>query len=484
MARDIPEQSFFFLHVDSLCRSPAITCEPDISVVEASRLMKENNITGLIVATGDYPVGIISVRDLRDLIVSQNGALGGFKVRDIMNADLITVRNRAYVFEAIFKMARNNIHRLAVVDNEKKLVGIITDTDLLSLQTRSPIYLTRELEGAESIEELQQINSRILDMVSYAMRSGADTKSLVHLISHFNDTVTTCIIALLERLEGIGLPQGASYLALGSEGRGEQTLRTDQDSAMVYADHLTTNQLAEIERFAVRLVDALEQVGVPRCPGNTMASNPLWRCSLSEWKNRLEQWITVPTGQNMVNFGMFQDFRTIHGDPMLEMQLHEHISALTTRNSLFFPSVAKNIVRFPPPLGMFGRIRVERRGKERGKLNLKRAGIFAITEGVSLLALEQGLIHGTTWEKLEELGKMKILSANVCQNIDESFTHLVKLRLQRQLQDLSAGKTPSNYIDPLHMTDKDRAQFREALRGVGSFLRLIRDRYKLDFISR
>jgi CBS domain-containing protein len=478
------EASFFFLHVGSVCRSPAITCAPHLSVIEAARLMREHNIAGLVIVEEEKPVGILSVRDLRDLIATADGNLAGHQVSDIMHTGITTVRNQAYVFEAIFKMAKNNIHHLAVVNEEHKLVGVINAIDLLSQQTRSPLYLTQEMEAAESITELRSINGRILDMVRSAMQAGAETRSLVQLIAHFNDGFTQRIITLMERLEGISLPARAAYLALGSEGRGEQTLRTDQDSALIYADDISTAEMDACRRFADRLVDALEFVGIPRCPGNTMANNPQWQHSLSEWQQLLGQWISVPTGERMVNFGMFQDFRTIHGDVSLEKTLHEFIYAATRRNMLFFPYAAKNIVRFPAPLGMFGRIKVERRGKNRGKVDLKKAGIFAITEGASLLALENNIDKGTTWDKLENLGQIGVLSTKVSEMLSESYTQLVNLRLQRQLSDLAAGNKPGNAIDPLRLPEKSQKQLREALRGVNQLLRIIRDHYRLDSISR
>ena len=478
------EESFFFLQVKDVCRNAAFTCAPDCSIVDAAKLMHKENVAGLIVTEDNQPVGILSVGDLRDAIAVAGEDLSKIQVRDVMHQGITTVRHIAYVFEAIFKMAKNNIHRLAVVDEEQQLIGMINATDLLSQQTMSPLYLTREIETANSFADLQAINRRIIDMVRSAMAAGADTRSLVHLIAHFNDGFTERIISLMTTKEGLTLPARAAFLALGSEGRGEQTLRTDQDSAMVYADDMSPGELEACARFSDRLVDILEFVGIPKCPGNTMASNPEWRHSLSEWKEILEQWISVPKGEYMVNFGMFQDFRTLHGDPSLEAQLHEFIYATTQRNRLFFPYVAKNIVRFPAPLGMFGRIKVETTGKHRGKVDLKKAGIFAITEGASLLALENNVDAGTTWDKLEKLAQLSVLSTRDSETISDAFSQLVNFRLQRQLTALAAGNKPDNAIDPQRLPEKSRKDLREALRGVNLLLRIIREHFRLDQISR
>lgn len=351
------------------------------------------------------------------------------------------------------------------------------------IQTCTPTYLSREIEAARSIGQLRALGAKMLDMVRFAIGTDADIKSLVQLISQLNDAMTLRLIALLESSEGIRLPEGAAYLALGSEGRGEQTLRTDQDSAIVYFDDLSPEKLREVERFATRLVDALEEIGVPRCPGKIMASNPQWRHSLTEWKRLLDQWITEPTPEHMLNFGMFQDLRPLHGNETLGARLRDHIRAAVLSTCLFFPNMACHAIRFPLPLTIFGRIRVERGGEHKGKVDIKKAGIFVITLGASLLALEAGVIGGTTWEKLEFLGKRRVLTAGDLKTIEEAFTFLVRLRLQRQLRELSASGNSTNHVDPRLMTDEERYQFRQALKGVRSFLRIMNNRYQLNFIS-
>ena len=478
----INDDQFYFVRIEAICKGPAITCSPETSVLELSRMMQHHNITGVVVVENDIPVGIFSIRDLRRLVVESDGDINGCLARDGMNG-LITVRQQDYVFDAILKMARYKIHRLGVVDAEGKLVGVITDTDLLTLQTRTPLYLNNEIESAQSVDQLRRISARMIEMVTLATRAGADIRGVVQLISHFNDAMTMRLIYLLDREEGVSLPDGATYLVLGSEGRGEQTLRTDQDSAIVYADDLPKKKFPQMEQFANRLIDGLVSLGVPRCPGDTMASNPQWRHSVSEWKQLIDQWIAVPKPESMVNFGMFQDLRALHGDQSLERRLNEHILAEATRNSMFLAYMARNIVRFMPPLGMFSRFKVERSGEHRGKINLKKAGIFALTAGVSLLALEAGIVDGTTWDKLELLGKRGVLTGADLETVEESFNYLVYLRLHRQLRSLSAGNKPSNYVDPLVMSDMDREKLRTAFKGVGTFLNILRDHFQLNLIA-
>jgi len=478
------EEKFFFVRVKDLCRGPVITCSPEEEVVSVAGIMRDRKISGLVVCEGSQPIGVITDRDLRTLGAKTGGAVSGHRAVEIMSSPLLTVRCDDYVFEAIYQMARHNIHRLIVVDGKGALAGIITDTDIIALQTRTPLYFSREVESAASLEELQRTNANLLKMVSFATRAGAGTRDVVRLIAHFNDTITKRVIGLLGEKEDVRLPSRAAYLALGSEGRMEQTLRTDQDSAVVYADDLTPGEVAEVERFSNRLIESLIRIGVPPCPGGTMANNPVWRRTVSGWKRALDQWITVLKSEHMVNFGMFQDLRTVHGNDALTADLKAHIRSTVARNSLFLPYVARNIIRFPPALGLFGRFRVEKSGEHKGKMNLKKAGIFAITEGVSLLALEVGVLDGSTWEKIEALRERGVLPKDDLGKLDEAFTTLVRLRLAVQLKALEAGQKPGNYVDPKFLSPGDTDGLRSALNTVGSFLRGIRERYKLDFISR
>lgn len=480
----ISEDSFFFIPVEEICHRPVVTCSPDTGLIEMARKMKDNNISGIVVVEKDKPVGIVSLRDLRNLISDRANEILTLTVRDVMKTALITIRCSDYLFKAIFLMAKHNIHRLIVIDDFGVLTGVLTDTDLLRIQTSSPLYLVQEIESAASIDQLRLIGGKMIGMLQYAVKTNADAQSLIQLIAHFNDAFTQRLIHILDCSHGVRLPEGAAFLALGSEGREEQTLRTDQDNAIVYRDDLTPEKLAEVKRFAERMVVALESVGVPRCPGNMMASNPDWCHSLSEWKQLTERWIVVSGPDETVYFGVFQDLRVLHGEKYFEEELRSHICECARKNSIFFPSMARNIVRFKTPMGMFGRLLVEKKGEQRGKLDLKKGGLFALTRGVGLLALESGFMGGTTWTKLERLHHLHVLSDQNLEVIREAFTFLIKMRLEKQLIAISSGKEPGNFIDPLVLSDALRDQLRAALRGVDTLLNILKSRYQLDMMSR
>ncbi len=478
------EERLYFMTIGRICRRPPVVCSPATTLREATRIMQERNITCVVVQNADGSHGIFTVRDLRRVTAECEGNPADLTLRRCMTPQLITLREDAYLFDAISLMSRNNFHRVGVVDAGGELVGMLTDTDLLTFQTRTPLYLLNEIERAVSIEQLQRLNARLFEMINLAYKAGVDIRGVVQLLAHFNDAFTQRLIELLDQEEGVRLPPGAAYLSLGSEGRREQTFRTDQDSAIVYADDFPPELMPQLERFAQRLIEGLEQLGVPRCPGNTMASNPQWRHSLSRWRQILDGWISTPLPDNMVNFGMFQDMRVLHGELHFEQELRRHIHASAHRTALFFPYMARNIVRFKPPVGMFGRLLVEKSGPCRGKLDLKKGGMFALVRGIGLLALEADLMGGTSWDKLDRLREMNLVSSRNLDLIEDSFSFLVGLRLGRQLEALKSGQKPDNCIDPERLPERQRTQLRNSFRGVDALLQILRSHYKLDMIAR
>lgn len=478
------EDSLFFIPVKEVCHRSVVTCSPDLSLIEMARLMMVHNISGIVAVTDGKPVGIVSVRDLRNLIAEVTGSIETLTVRYVMKTELITIRSSDYLFKAIFLMAKHNIHRLIVVDEFNTLTGVITDSDLMRIQTSSPLYLVQEIESAGSIDQLRILGQKMTGMLRYALKTNADTPSMIQLISHFNDALTQRLIYILDRKHNVRLPSGAAYLSLGSEGRQEQTLRTDQDSGIVYRDDLSRDDIVAVRRFAGEIVTSLENIGVPLCPGNMMASNPEWCHSLSEWKQLVEQWISRPDADATVHFGVFQDLRVMHGDVSFEAELQEFICECTRRNAIFFPSMARNIVRFKPPLGMFGRFQVEKKGDQRGKLDLKKGGVFALTRGISLIALEAGITGGTTWTKLERLNRLHVVSDHDLETLRDAFTFLVKMRLNKQLVAMSSGRPVDNFVDPMVLMDRERDQLREAFKGVETLLHILKSRYQLDMMAR
>ncbi|GAB4437289.1 MAG: hypothetical protein OHK0040_08630 [bacterium] len=477
------ENSLFFVKVKDLAKKEVFTCQPTAQLSDIAKLMKEKNISGIIVCEENFPLGVITDRDFRNKIIAENVNFSDLKVSQIMTAPVITVREEDYIFEAIYKMTKQNIHRLVVVNEMGQLTGILTDTDIIKYQTNTPLYFIRELEYAGSFDDLKKINEKSVDMIRYMVKSGVRTSDLIRFISHINDAIILRAIEIVVKENYFELPYNFSFLVLGSEGRMEQTLKTDQDNAIVYDDTIDEKSIKILEDFSKKLIDGLIYIGIPECPGGIMAKNSGWRKSLSQWKATLTHWINLPEPENTLNYSMFSDLRTIYGNTDLENSLKQLVLSLVQENRLFLAHMAKNVLRFPPPLTFFGNIKVEKTGEHKGRFDIKKAGIFPLTEGIKVLALDAGIVDGGTRYKINKLMEKSFLPDEDMLEIETSFSFFIQLRLKSQLKDLEKGKTPSNFvsIDDLNHIDIERLKI--GFSAVKTLQNTLKERYNLNQIA-
>jgi CBS domain-containing protein len=474
----------FFVPVRDLCQRDVVTCEQDESLVVAADMMRERNISSIVVCSDRVPVGMVTDRDLRNKVVAPGRDPGTLRVSDIMNSPLVTIGEDDYLFEALFLMSRRRIHRLCVVDTKGALCGIVTDSDALRLQSRSPQQLMKEIEEATCVEDLKALHAKLEKLVVHLAGTGVATKDLVQTVAHLNDRILIRLIELVRADRYPDLTDRFAFLALGSEGRQEQTLSTDQDNAIVFADDLTAAERERLAAFSVDLIDQLIGIGVPPCAGGIMAKNEAWRRSLSDWKRVLEKWLRTPSPDNILAGSMFFDLRTLYGDVGFEAELKTHITAQLRANNLFLAYSASNAVGFKPPLGFFGRIKPERHGPHRGSIELKKAGIFPITEGVKAMALQAGVGDGGTRGRVMGLQEAGILRAEQADSLIAALDFLVTLRLRAQLLALEENREPNNYLPLERLNRIEEGRLKLALQEVGHFQGFLRSRFLLNQIGR
>jgi len=474
----MPELNILFQPVGQYCRRDVITCRADAPLVLAATTMRERNISSLVTTEEGQPVGIITDRDLRNKVVALGRNPAELTVRQVMNSPLITIAENEFLFEALHLLSRRRIHRLVVTSPDGGLVGIITDSDILRIQTRSPQQLVREIEEAVGLDELTELHKRVQGLVEHLVGTGVKINDLVRLIAHLNDRILIRLATLVRSQQFPDLTDRFALLVLGSEGRGEQTLTTDQDNALVYDDGLPEQQIRELQSFSEALIDAVVRIGIPPCPGGIMASTPQWRHSLQGWRQQLNQWFGAPIPENILKISMVSDMRTLYGDPSLEQALRSHVSGRLVGNDAFLGHMTANLLRFAVPLGWFGRIKTEK-PPHAGQLDLKKAGIFSVTEGVKILSLSQGMQMQNTRERLASLQQAGLLSPQEGKDLTAVYDSLVQFRLRSQVDDLRAGRKPDNLIMIADLNRMELGRLRSALEGVHSFQQLLQQRYRL-----
>lgn len=477
------EENTFFLPVRDFCRRVYHTCSGDDPVFELAGVMRDKNSSSILVCEQDEPVGIITDRDLRNKVVAAGADPRELSARSIMNSPLIVVQEDDYLFDVVYSMLRHRIHRVGVVDEAGRFCGMVNESDLLKAQTQSPQLLVREIEGAEDIAALKSCHAEIERLVVFFTRAGVRTRDLIRIISDMNDRILLRLVTLVRRQQYPDLTDRFSFVVLGSEGRSEQTLKTDQDNAIIYADDLTESELERLEAFSNTLIDSLIEIGVPECPGGIMAKNAFWRRSLSEWKEAVEKWISLPTPENILNFSMFSDVRHVCGDKGLAGALQGYMLRRAGEENLFLTRMVVSVLRFPPPLGFFGGFKTEKGEDSKGHVDLKKAGIFAMTEGVKILGLQEGFSGGDTRAKMQRLRESGVLAADLASDLEASFNLLVFFRLRGQVDAIESGREPSNFITPEDLNRIEKGRFHLALEVVKSFQNMLRNRFHLNLIG-
>ncbi|HEX9113688.1 MAG TPA: DUF294 nucleotidyltransferase-like domain-containing protein [Nitrospirota bacterium] len=450
--------------LDDLATRKVITAREDISIKEAAQIMADHKISSLVLLDADgLPTGMITDKDLRNKVVSKGRDIAG-RVGDIMSVTIIKSEARDYCFEALLKMIRYNIHHLLVV-SKGELKGILTSHDLMMLQGTSPLSVAREIEDQTTIDGLVPVSKKINKVITILIREEAKASNITRIITEINDRLLKKILEITESRLGPP-PRGYCWIVYGSEGRKEQTFRTDQDNALIYEDPAGDDAEEYFSRFAGHMKDALARCGFPPCRADYMASNPQWRKPLAVWKGYFSKWINSPTPEAILQSLIFFDFRPVHGNVLLAEKLRAYLGLEIRDKDLFLAHMAGNVVKNRPPLGFFGNFICEKKGANQGKFDVKINGLSPIIDAARLSALEKKVYHSSTLERLAELKDLNSTVSKYAGELERAFEFLLSLRLRHQYRLIEEGMEPDNFIDPNGLGALDRTMLKEAFKLI------------------
>lgn len=441
---------------------PIVTCAPETPVSAAAALMAAAD-TGSIVALDDddAPVGILTDSDLRRRVVARGLPLSTL-VRDVMSAPVITVPPEMLFFEAIGLMLEHHIHHLVVVEHGRAL-GVIADSDLVAILDSGPLLLERRIRRAASVDQLAEARAAFPGMLATLQRAGIRAYDLGRITAEMTDRVVRRALELAQAELG-SPPVPFCWIALGSEGRREQTFHTDQDHGLVYADPAPESAERCAGYFlglAERVVAILVQCGVPPCRGGAMASNPRWNRPLAAWRRYFSEWIEQPEPGALLSASIFFDLRPVAGEVDLGIALREQITRQAPAGRRFLTLLALATQDYRPPLGFFRHLVVERTGRHRGELDIKHGGLLPIVNLARLYALRHGVPATNTFERLRALGERRILPQETVTELADAYEFMLRLRLKTQLEQHARGAEPGNFIAPRRLTRSERVLLKE-----------------------
>lgn len=456
-------QPFLNQPVSMIGTRPLVTCAETATAQQAARLMCEGGSGSIMVKSpaGEI-IGIVTDRDLRQRVLAA-GRPNDVPVASIMSSPVKTISGQALVFEAVMKMMQDKIKRLGIVDPEGAVTGVVTTTDLLSSQSHSPLFLMQEISMAPGLDLLCRQHRRLPAVIQACIASGAKADHLNRLITALGDAILTAIVE--QALAASGPPPCPfAFLVMGSDGRREQTLKTDQDNAILYPDPpavRTEEYSLYFQMLGQRICTALDTVGYSFCRGGIMAKNPSWCQPMTVWKDYFSSWVRAAEPEDLMSCSIFFDFRCGYGDDGLVEELRQHLRQLLAEWPSFLQYLAFNAHHFKPPIGFFRNFIVESRGEHRDAFDIKKV-MVPIVDFARLYGLKEGLSETNTQERLRLLRQQGAIRAELYQEMSQAYSFLMQLRLARQVTAIMVDKTaPDNYLNPKRLSRIEQTMLKE-----------------------
>jgi CBS domain-containing protein len=450
--QDAPTMSGQLAHpAGSLIRCSPIFAPPEATAGEIARIMKEQGIGSVLIAA--EPPGIVTSRDLCDRALAQ-GFGPEIPARQIMTQPLKSLPAETPIYGSLLFMLEERIDHLPLTD-QGQIVGMITNGDLIRYQARSPLYLLRQLENLQSSKAVSGYSNDVTGTVETLFNDGLEVDQIGRIISGLNEALIKRLLKLTEAELGQA-PTPYAWLVLGSEGRMEQTLLTDQDNALVYQDGGPDTD-TYFKTLAERMVSKLIQVGFPPCPGGYMATN--WSKPLSAWEKLFNSWVNVPDPKALLEAAIFFDIRAVYGGLSLA-SLEETVHKAKGQH-LFLGHMARSALEFRPPLGLLWGFR-----DEDGQLDLKKGGIAPVVAMARVYALEAGSPARSSLERLQDAANAGVISREGATALTEALRYLLWLRLREQLREIKAGQTPDNKIHLDQLSAREKKYLRDAFLSI------------------
>jgi CBS domain-containing protein len=456
-------------------RGTPVTCSPDTSIRSALQTMHDAHLGSMIVTDDTHrPLGIFTLRDLLERVVLADLPIDQ-PISRVMSEHPVTLPPGALAYEAAMVMAGAGFRHVLVTEHDGTLRGIVSERDLFSLQRVGLHQLSTAIRQAASVDVLIALSGDIRELTHNMMAQGVAAEQITQLISTLNDLLTSRIIEL-ELHASPEIDFDFCWIALGSEGRLEQTLNTDQDNGIIFdlKQGQDANRLRELMLpFARRINLDLAECGFPLCNGEVMASNPKWCLSLAEWKTTFTNWIDHGDPMALLYATIFFDFRPLFGARQLAVDLRTWLSQAARKNSRFLHQLGSNAMRNAPPLGVV-RDFVTGDGHT---LDLKLNGITPFVDAARIFSLAHGATQTNTVGRLRQLAELNILRKQDAAAWIDAFLFIQLLRLRLHYEQFKNKVALTNKVDPDTLNNLDRRILKEAFRQA----RKLQTKLSLDY---
>ena len=458
---------------DAYLRKPFFV-DGGLDLVSVCRLLSEQGQSNALVRdiqNGVERIGMFTTTDLRDALLRPVPPQE-LAVRDVAQFTLVSLPPDAELSEALLVMIRHRVHRVLVRDGDE-ILGVLSQLDLMSFVSNHSHLVALQIEQARSVDELKLAALQMDGLIALLHSGGARIELISSMVSELNSQIFARLWSFVAPAE---LVENSCLIVMGSEGRGEQILKTDQDNALLLRDGYAC---AELGQSVQRFNQALTAFGYPPCPGNIMVTNPLWCQPLASFKNTILQWLYGADTDGPMNLAIFMDARAVAGDASLLRQARDFAHRSMAGSDAFFARFAAAVDQFSEPGGWWARLAMLR-GRDEQVFDLKKLGSFPIVHGVRALALEHQLQEVSTTGRLHVLVSRRHIPPDLARDLIEVLHFLMGLKLKNNLRQKQLGQTLDNLAHLSSLGTLERDLLKDSLAIIKRFRQHLRLRYKLD----
>lgn len=460
-----------------LCHRSPVCIQLPCTTQQAAQTMTREHVSSLLIMQDQTLLGIITDRDLRHRLLAA-GLPTSTPLEQIMTPHPTVVSAQATAWEALLLMTHQQIHHLPV-QQEHQIIGLISSTDLIRLQTLHPLLLVGELRKQQTVQGLIPIARQIPALLQKLIEAHMSTQEIGMLLSTVYDALTQQLLALAENLLG-SPPFAYAWVSLGSQARQEQSVHSDQDNALILEQSPDPSQRSYFRQLAEIVSDGLHLCGQVYCPGQVMATNPQWSQPLSNWRSYFDDWLQTPHPDALLQTSIFFDMRAIHDPQQLVPQLRGPLLQQTPHHTLFLAHMARNALRNRPPLGLFRRFVLEKYGPHRGTFDCKHFALMPLIDLARMTAISHGLESVSTLDRLQQAEQHHCLHPDDARNLQQTYLFLANLRLRQHAQQIANHWPIHHHIAPQSLSSLEQHQLRESFKIIQHAQQALSARYSTD----
>ena len=456
----------------------AVIVDTNKTIYEAATIIKQEKIPTLLLKDEDGEMYIVTDSDFRQKVILNRMDYDDLVVK-IASKGLIYINEDDFLFNAQLQMAKHGLKRVVVKNDHDEIVGILDQISLSSFFATNTFAVSNQIINAETLEELKEASHSFIKIIKSLNAKGVKIEFISKLINQLNKKLLDKLYKLLAPKELIGK---SCLVVMGSEGRAEQILRTDQDNALIISDDCSISE-EKLREFTHLFTETLVDFGFPRCEGNIMVSNPYWCRKQSDFKELIYEWVNSPSGDNFMNIAIFYDALCVSGDIEIIKELKNYLFKISSNSQSFYTNFARVINSFDVPLGFFdGFVFNSKDEKHKDEIDIKRGGIFIIVQGIRSLSIQNRVLNTNTIKRINSLKELKVLDDESAKELIMAFNILNSLKLKASLEKLDKKEKIDNFVNPNRLTIMEKDLLKESFKIVNKLKKRLENHFKLNYV--